>query len=147
MRMIFGAIGGIKIGRGNRSTRRKPTPAPLCPTQNPTWHTRSRTPDRSSGKPATNRLSYGAAFLVPFRRLLRLAESRWRYSTLPPHGFRRPIRCRDDFFWDGTGPFVSFLEVDRGDSHSLATLVSFSARTNLYLRVSCLRNHGTYCGM
>jgi hypothetical protein len=22
----------------------------------------------------------------PFRRLLRLAESRWRYSTLPPHG-------------------------------------------------------------
>jgi hypothetical protein len=26
-----GAIGGIKIGRGNRSTRRKPAPAPLCP--------------------------------------------------------------------------------------------------------------------
>jgi hypothetical protein len=24
-----GAIGGMKIGRGNRSTRRKPTPAPL----------------------------------------------------------------------------------------------------------------------
>jgi hypothetical protein len=34
---IFGAIGGIKIGRGNRSTRRKPAPAPLCPPQNPTW--------------------------------------------------------------------------------------------------------------
>jgi hypothetical protein len=28
-----GAIGGIKIGRGNRSTRRKPAPAPLCPPQ------------------------------------------------------------------------------------------------------------------
>jgi hypothetical protein len=26
-----GAIGGMKIGRGNRSTRRKPAPAPLCP--------------------------------------------------------------------------------------------------------------------
>jgi hypothetical protein len=26
-------------------------------------------------------------FLVPFRRLLRLAGSRWRYSTPPPHGF------------------------------------------------------------
>jgi hypothetical protein len=26
MMMIFGAIGGMKIGRGNRSTRRKPTP-------------------------------------------------------------------------------------------------------------------------
>jgi hypothetical protein len=28
-------IGGMKIGRGNRSTRRKPTPAPLCPRQIP----------------------------------------------------------------------------------------------------------------
>jgi hypothetical protein len=26
-------------------------------------------------------------FLVPFRRLLRLAGSQWRYSTPPPHGF------------------------------------------------------------
>jgi hypothetical protein len=26
-----GAIGGMKIGRGNRSTRRKPAPAPLRP--------------------------------------------------------------------------------------------------------------------
>jgi hypothetical protein len=65
MRMIFGAIGGMNIGRGNRSTRRKPTPAPLCPPQNPTWYTGSRTPDRSGGKPATNRLSYGAAFFSP----------------------------------------------------------------------------------
>jgi hypothetical protein len=61
MRVIFGAIGGMKIGRRNRSTRRKPTPAPLCPPQNPTWQTRSRTPDRNGGKAATNRLSYGAA--------------------------------------------------------------------------------------
>jgi hypothetical protein len=63
--MIFGAIGGMKFGRGNRSTRRKPTPAPLCPPQNPTWQTRSRTLDRSGGKPATNRLSYGAALFSP----------------------------------------------------------------------------------
>jgi hypothetical protein len=47
--------------RGNRRTRRKPSPAPLCPTTNPTWPVRFRTPDRSCGKPATNRLSYGAA--------------------------------------------------------------------------------------
>jgi hypothetical protein len=26
-----GEIGGLKIGRGKRSTRRKPAPAPLCP--------------------------------------------------------------------------------------------------------------------
>jgi hypothetical protein len=30
-----GKIGGMKIGRGNRSTRRKPAPAPLCPPQTP----------------------------------------------------------------------------------------------------------------
>jgi hypothetical protein len=35
-----GAISGIKIGRGSRSTRRKAAPAPLCPPQIPhdqTW--------------------------------------------------------------------------------------------------------------
>jgi hypothetical protein len=26
-------IGGMQIGRGNRSTRRKPVPVPLCPPQ------------------------------------------------------------------------------------------------------------------
>jgi hypothetical protein len=30
-----GAIGGMKIGRGNRSTRRKPAPASFCPPQIP----------------------------------------------------------------------------------------------------------------
>jgi hypothetical protein len=30
-----GAIGGMKIGRENLSTRRKPAPAPLCPPQIP----------------------------------------------------------------------------------------------------------------
>jgi hypothetical protein len=34
-RMIddYGAVGGMRIGRGNRSTRRKPAPVPLCPPQ------------------------------------------------------------------------------------------------------------------
>jgi hypothetical protein len=31
----FGSVGGMKIGRGNRSTRRKPAPVPLCPPQIP----------------------------------------------------------------------------------------------------------------
>jgi hypothetical protein len=30
-----GEIGGIMIGRGNRSTRRKSAPVPLCPPQTP----------------------------------------------------------------------------------------------------------------
>jgi hypothetical protein len=35
-----GVVGGMRIGRGNRSTRRKPAPVPLCPPQTPhdlTW--------------------------------------------------------------------------------------------------------------
>jgi hypothetical protein len=30
-------------------------------------------------------------FLVPFRRVLRLAGSRWRYSTPPPHGWLQRV--------------------------------------------------------
>jgi hypothetical protein len=37
-----GAFGGMKIGRGNRSTRKKPAPAPFCPPQNPRDQTRAR---------------------------------------------------------------------------------------------------------
>jgi hypothetical protein len=38
-----GEFGGMKIGRGNRSTRRKPAPGPLCPPQIPLDQTRART--------------------------------------------------------------------------------------------------------
>jgi hypothetical protein len=38
-----GAIGGMKIGSGIGSTRRKPAPAPLCPPQIPLDQTRDRT--------------------------------------------------------------------------------------------------------
>jgi hypothetical protein len=31
----YEAVGGMRIGRGNRSTRRKPTPVPLCSQQIP----------------------------------------------------------------------------------------------------------------
>jgi hypothetical protein len=37
-----GEFGGMKIGRGNRSTRRKPAPAPLCPPQIPLDQIRAR---------------------------------------------------------------------------------------------------------
>jgi hypothetical protein len=33
----------------------------FCPSQNPTWPDTGLNPGRRSGKPATNRLSYGAA--------------------------------------------------------------------------------------
>jgi hypothetical protein len=38
-----GEFGGMKIGMGNRSTRRKPAPAPLCPPQIPLDQTRVQT--------------------------------------------------------------------------------------------------------
>jgi hypothetical protein len=53
-----GATGGKKIGRENRSTRRKPTPVLLCQPQIPHGLTRART---RAAEPATNRQSYGAA--------------------------------------------------------------------------------------
>jgi hypothetical protein len=53
-------IGGMTIGRGNRSTQRKPAPVPLCPPQTP-HACPDANPGRRRGKPATNRLSYGTA--------------------------------------------------------------------------------------
>jgi hypothetical protein len=55
--------GGMKIGRGNRSTRIKTCPSATLSTTNPTWLDPGSKPGRRGGKPATNRLSYGAAFI------------------------------------------------------------------------------------
>jgi hypothetical protein len=44
-----GEIGGMKIGRGNRSTRRKPAAAPLCLPQIPHDQTRARTRSAAVG--------------------------------------------------------------------------------------------------
>jgi hypothetical protein len=39
--------------------------------------TRARTPDRSGGKPATNRLSYGAAFIYSISQALKWTNQRY----------------------------------------------------------------------
>jgi hypothetical protein len=62
-------FGKMKIGRGNRSTRRKPAPAPLCPPQIPLDETRGANPGSRGEKPATNRLSYGATFHIYVNRV------------------------------------------------------------------------------
>jgi hypothetical protein len=49
-----GEIGGMKIGRGNRSTQRNPAPVPHLTRP-------GLNPGLRGGKPATNRLNYGAA--------------------------------------------------------------------------------------
>jgi hypothetical protein len=67
-----GAICGIKIGRGNRSTRRKPAPAPLCPPQIPHDQTRALTRDAAVG---SQRLT-AWAMARPNTRLCRLRRKR-----------------------------------------------------------------------
>jgi hypothetical protein len=52
-----GENGGMMIGRGNRSTRRKPAPVPLSPPQSLHFANSGR----RCGKPATKSLSYGTA--------------------------------------------------------------------------------------
>jgi hypothetical protein len=53
-----GEIGGMMIGRGNRSTEGKLAPVALCSPQTP-HACPDANPCRRGGKPASNRLSYG----------------------------------------------------------------------------------------
>jgi hypothetical protein len=68
-----GEFGGMKTGRGNLSTRRKPVPEPLCPPQIPLDQI------RLCRKPATNRLRYGAAFAAT---VLRIVQCFWALRRL-----------------------------------------------------------------
>jgi hypothetical protein len=67
-----GAIYGMKIGRGTRSTRRFPAPVLLLSTTNPTGSDPDSNPGRRGGKPGTNRLSYGTADILILTMLLQL---------------------------------------------------------------------------
>jgi hypothetical protein len=63
-----GKFGGIKIGRGNRSTRRKPAPASLCSPQITLDQTRARTRAAAVG---SQQLTSGAmAWPHTLRKLL-----------------------------------------------------------------------------
>jgi hypothetical protein len=55
-----GAVGGMRIGRGNRGTQRKPAKVSLFP-PHPKWPDLGSNPVHRVGKPATNRLNYGTA--------------------------------------------------------------------------------------
>jgi hypothetical protein len=103
------AVGGMRLGRGNRGTRRKPASVPLRPPQLPHDDLESN-PDRRGGKLATNRLSYGAT-TYPFCGLFYVAVSvcttsvyrRVGRSLTNWKGFRRkrswPIRIISLFGW------------------------------------------------
>jgi hypothetical protein len=62
-----GAVGGMRIGRGNRSTRRNPVPVPLCPPQIPhelTWGG-TRAAGDSQSDPAVNLMKTGRRMGAP----------------------------------------------------------------------------------
>jgi hypothetical protein len=54
----YGEVSGMRIGRGNRSTRRKPA---TMSTTNTTWPDLGSNQGRRGGKPATNCLTYDTA--------------------------------------------------------------------------------------
>jgi hypothetical protein len=61
-----GAVGGMRIGSGDRSTWRKRTAVPLCPPQIP--HYLESNPGRYCKKPATNRPIYGTVYRLWYQR-------------------------------------------------------------------------------
>jgi hypothetical protein len=61
-----GEIGGMKIGRGAEVLGENLPQRQFCPSQNPTWLDPVLNPGCRGGKPATNRLSYGAAMASPW---------------------------------------------------------------------------------
>jgi hypothetical protein len=54
-----GAVGGMRIGKGNRSIPRKPVPVLLYPSK--ILHDLGSSRGRRGGKPAIDHLSYGTA--------------------------------------------------------------------------------------
>jgi hypothetical protein len=59
-------FGGMKIGKGNRSTRRKPAPAPLCPPQIPLDQTRDRTRAAAVGNQRLTAYAMAQALTILF---------------------------------------------------------------------------------
>jgi hypothetical protein len=60
------AIGGMKIGRGNWSTRRKTVQAPLCPTQIPHDQTRARNRAAAVGRQQLTASAMARPLSVPY---------------------------------------------------------------------------------
>jgi hypothetical protein len=80
----------MKTGRGNRSTGRKPTPAPLCPPQIPLDQTWSRFSPSTSVSPANLQNCYGDHLEVAFhphwkRRTQLIGESLQEFATTIDH--------------------------------------------------------------
>jgi hypothetical protein len=62
-----GTVGGMRIDRGNRGTRRKLAPTATLSTTNPTWTDPGSNLGLRGGKQVTNCLSYGTASTCPWK--------------------------------------------------------------------------------
>jgi hypothetical protein len=85
--IIFGEIGGMKIWQGKPKYSEKTCPsATLSTTKSHKTDPGLEPRTAAVGSQRLTAWAMARPFLVPFCRLLRLAGSRWRYSTPPPHG-------------------------------------------------------------
>jgi hypothetical protein len=98
----YGAIGGMKTGRETRSTRRKPAPVPLCPSQIPHDLTRAATVGSqrltawaTTGPPHVLDLSqYNSMLLhIVVHTKMCLSENKTLPSFRVIFHFRRPCLC------------------------------------------------------
>jgi hypothetical protein len=99
-RMIddYEAFGVMRIGRGNRSTRKKTCPSATLSTTNPTWPDLGSNPGRRGVKPATNRLSYGTAWTL--MNLNQIDECPNRNSNPAPVEYKsRALLCTHVQIW------------------------------------------------
>jgi hypothetical protein len=100
-----GAVAGIRIGRGNRSTRRKRA---TLSTTNPTCPDLGLNPSSRGGKPATNSLSYGTACVQC---------NSVSYSQVSI------AQCKSDYFSDVTVPIIAFEELNAAFSSWTLTVI------------------------
>jgi hypothetical protein len=63
MKMIVEKQMECRLARETEVLRENLPQRPFCPSQNPTWPDPNLNPGRRGGKPVTNHLSYGAAFI------------------------------------------------------------------------------------
>ena len=82
------STGGMKLKRGNQSTRGKTCPSAIFPPQAPHGLTRDRTRVSAVERPATNRLSHDTAG--------HCLVSHWRKQNRLRNRFRLPLR----YWWD-----------------------------------------------
>jgi hypothetical protein len=73
-----GVIGGMKFVRGNRTTRRKPVPAPLCPPHIPLDQTRAR----------TRTAAVGSQRLTAWAMARPIPEVCWKQNLVTPQWWR-----------------------------------------------------------